>query len=355
MAGSTVCLCESCTCTGCHEACFENCRECGNPIDHCNSYQTDGEKQLAARQPVNVAPFDYSGLSKQTIAVLHSAEKMIFNARRDYVVKIADAVAMAHDELVANCDKLKRNNQHSENTFRAWCISIGISKDTAYRLLQVSDLITSSTPNEQKLLKDAPPSLLYEAAKPSAPAELVRAVKSGDITTHKEYQKALERIKELENQNESLLHSYETEKGKAESARRLAEETTKERDGARSALQAAKLRGDKLKAENEALLARPIEVQGVDPDELDRLAREKAAELTEELRRQMQAAQQPEEYGQSAESVNYDQVLLAGRMLDSAWDIAKGSLSRLPLDMRDHLHASLSEFTERMARELKCL
>ena len=39
------------------------------------------------------------------------------------------------------------------------------------------------------------PSLLYAVAKPSAPAELVEQVKSGDITTHKQYQEALAQIK----------------------------------------------------------------------------------------------------------------------------------------------------------------
>ena len=96
---------------------------------------------------------------------------------------------------------------------------MGIGKTTAYKLLQVSNLICSSTPNEQKILEQASPSLLYAAAKPSAPTELVQGVKDGDITSHKQYKEALERIKALENQNQSLLHSYETEKGKAEAAR----------------------------------------------------------------------------------------------------------------------------------------
>ena len=40
------CLCEACTCTGCHEDCFGHCKGCGHPVDHCNSYQTGGEKFL---------------------------------------------------------------------------------------------------------------------------------------------------------------------------------------------------------------------------------------------------------------------------------------------------------------------
>lgn len=88
-----------------------------------------------------------------------------------------------------------RNNQHSEDTFKSWCVSIGITKDTAYRLLQVSALLDGSSPRQQKILKELSPTLLYAVAKPSAPAELVEQVKSGDITTNKQYQEALAQIK----------------------------------------------------------------------------------------------------------------------------------------------------------------
>ena len=74
-------------------------------------------------------------------------------------------------------------------------MSIGITKDTAYRLLQVAALMDHSSPRQQRVLKELSPSLLYAVAKPSAPAELVARVKSGDITTHKQYQEALAQIK----------------------------------------------------------------------------------------------------------------------------------------------------------------
>ena len=88
-----------------------------------------------------------------------------------------------------------RNNQHSEDTFKSWCVSIGITKDTAYRLLQVSALLDGSSPRQQKILKELSPTLLYAVAKPSAPAELVEQVKNGDITTNKQYQEAMAQIK----------------------------------------------------------------------------------------------------------------------------------------------------------------
>lgn len=160
------------------------------PAPDCPADAGSATQSLSAAGPASLeaepeaTPFDYSGLDDQTVATLHSAENIIRSARKEYVIKVADAVGMAHDELVANCDK--RGNQYSENTFRAWCASVGIGKDAAYRLLQVSNLLESSTPNEQKILKQASPSLLYAAARPSAEPEAVAALKGGDITTHKQ-------------------------------------------------------------------------------------------------------------------------------------------------------------------------
>ncbi|WP_302375171.1 hypothetical protein, partial [uncultured Gemmiger sp.] len=103
--------------------------------------------------------------------------------------RMADGVAIAHEALVPIWDK--RNNQYSEDTFRRWCESIGVSKSAAYRLLQVTALFDNSSPEQQKILDSLSPSLLYAAAKPTAPADLVQAVKDGDITTHKQYQELL--------------------------------------------------------------------------------------------------------------------------------------------------------------------
>ena len=229
------CICSTCTCGGCKEECFGNCHSCGHPVQECNSYQTEGEKHLTPAhsadvdkpevpgtqttqdKPLTTVPdemrpaFDYSGLDEQTVEDLHFAEKEYQHGKKlaeRGLIHMGDAIAIAHEALcgvVANCDNsgdgacrnLRRahNNQHSDDTFRAWCVSIGITKDTAYRLLQVATLMDHSNPRQQKVLKELSPSLLYAVAKPSAPAELVAQVKSGDITTHKQYQEALAQIK----------------------------------------------------------------------------------------------------------------------------------------------------------------
>lgn len=147
--------------------------------------------------PESMTPaFDYTGLDGQTVEDLHLAEEEYLHGKKlaaRGLVNMGEGIAIAHDALVANCDRHK--NQHSEDTFRAWCLSMGITKDTAYRLLQVSALMDGSSPAQQKVLKELSPSLLYAVAKPSAPEGLVEQVKNGDITTHKEYQDLLAQIK----------------------------------------------------------------------------------------------------------------------------------------------------------------
>lgn len=361
--------------------------------------------------PDEIRPaFDYSGLDAQTVDDLHFAEKEYQHGKKlaeRGLVRMGDAVAIAHEALcgvVANCDNsgdgacrnLRRahNNQHSDDTFRAWCVSIGITKDTAYRLLQVAALMDHSSPRQQKVLKELSPSLLYAVAKPNAPAELVTQVKSGDITTHKQYQEALAQIKAekdranaaeaerdkllgaqnraawaeshiqdveaqrdaaladvqgLTEQNAKLQQSYHDadesriaanlQRQKAEAERDRAEARAKDAEnqlaGSRQVAEAAKLRGDKLKAENDVLKSQPITAV-VDEEEVDRRAGEKAyqmaAEMTADLRAQLEQASSGTE--QDAHS-SYDNVLLADRSFQNIGKMVVPSLRRLPPEQRE--------------------
>ena len=133
--------------------------------------------------------FDYSGLDAQTVDDLHFAEKEYQHGKKlaeRGLVHMGNAIAAAHDALCGTvvqqldngedgaCRTMRkaRNNQHSEDTFKSWCLSIGITKDSAYRLLQVSALMDNSSPRQQKVLKELSPTLLYAVAKPSTPAVL---------------------------------------------------------------------------------------------------------------------------------------------------------------------------------------
>ena len=229
------CICSTCTCGGCKEECFGNCHSCGHPVQECNSYQTEGEKHLTPAHSADVAKpevpgtqttqnkpltfiredkcpaFDYSGLTDQTVEDLHFAEDEYRHGKQMAergLVHMGNAIAAAHDALcgvVAQCDngedgarltmRQARNNQHSEDTFKDWCLSVGVTKPTAYRLLQVSALMDGSSPRQRAILEALPPTLLYAVAKPSAPAELVEKVKNGEVSTNKEYQDLLAQIK----------------------------------------------------------------------------------------------------------------------------------------------------------------
>lgn len=175
------------------------------------------------------AGFDYSGLDTQTVADLHLAEREYTTGRKMAEMglrRMADAVAIAHDALCGACDNLSQahNNQYSKDTFGAWCESIGIHRKAAERLLQVSKLMDSSTPREQKVLAELSPSLLYAAAKPSAPAELVQAVKDGDITTNKQYQEAMAQLKAKDTKITELIEYSESADRRADAAEQRARE-----------------------------------------------------------------------------------------------------------------------------------
>ena len=289
------------------------------PAPGCPADAGSATQSLSAAGPASLeaepeaTPFDYSGLDAQTVATLHSAENIIRSARKEYVIKVADAVGMAHDELVRNSDG---HNQYSEDTFIAWCKFVGISKSTAYQLLQVSNLLESSTPNEQKILKQASPSLLYAAARPSAEPEAVAALKGGDISTHKQY-------KELEAQLKAEREAREKAAAEAESLRYANDALRDEAATARAQAKHAQEKADALetrpvmselfdaKERIKELEARPVEVavQEPDPAEVERRAGEKAREMTAMLQAQMRGMQEDLDDARkiidSAESATY--------------------------------------------------
>lgn len=251
--------------------------------------------------PAQAAPaFDYGGLDQPTVDALHWAEREICAARRDYVARLAQAVSIAHDALCggasSQCERA-HNNQHSDDTFQSWCLSVGLGKTTAYKLLQVAALLKGSTPEEQAVLEAASPSLLYAAAKPSAPAELVQAVKEGDITTHKQYQELLAQLKAREAelarvQHEAELDRKEQEDANAAAMRYKAEAERRASDQQRlegrvqsltEALNASRQEAQTSAARVQELEARPIEVKGADPDDIARWRAEGAKQAQAQL------------------------------------------------------------------------
>lgn len=403
------CICSTCTCGGCKEECFGNCRSCGHPVQECNSYQTEGEKHLtptlsedvaepevpgtqtAQEKPLTTVPdamrpaFDYSGLTDQTVENLHFAEDEYRHGKQMAergLVHMGNAIAAAHDALcgvVQLLDNSKHGNR-GDDSFRAWCCSIGITKSTAYNLLQVSALMDGSSPRQQKILKELSPTLLYAVAKPSAPQELVEKVKNGEVTTNKAYQDLLKENQQLRTERDKaradqlstakdcnrlgLKVSQEKDRAdKAEAreeeawkmqskAETRAQEAEKQLEGSRQVAEAAKLRGDKLKAENDALKKQPITTV-VDKEEVERQAREMAAEMTADLRAQLEQAASGSE--QDAHS-SYDNVLLADRSFQNIGKMVVPSLRRLPPEQREQLTNMLVHTLGQIQGEVsKCL
>lgn len=290
------------------------------PAPGCPADAGSATQSLSAAGPASLeaepeaTSFDYSGLDAQTVATLHSAENIIRSARKEYVIKVADAVGMAHDELleVRNSDVKLYGNRYTEDTFIAWCKFVGISKSTAYQLLQVSNLLESSTPNEQKILKQASPSLLYAAARPSAEPEAVAALKGGDITTHKQYKELEAQLKAEREAREKAAAEAERLREDSEQARAVAHEyhvRAEEAEAGRAAL--LDQQGEYIARihELEKRPAADIAVQEPDPAEVERRAGEKAREMTAMLQAQVRGMQEDLDDARkiidSAESATY--------------------------------------------------
>ena len=364
------------------------------PPDPCSPADASGamSSPSGAAAACSAAEFDYSGLDAQTVTDLHLAEQMYTSGRKLAEMglrRMADGVSIAHDALcggvVHNVDNSKHGNR-GEDTFRRWCESMGMGKSTAYKLLQVSALFDSSSPRQQQVLEELSPSLLYAAAKPSAPANLVQAVKDGDITTHKQYQDLLAQLKTAESARDAALadvnglheqnrqlqaaatgaqESYRTAHKNEDSALRRAteaeqraKEAEKQLAGARQVADAARMRADKYQREAEAAKAQPV-AAAVDEDEINRRAHTLADELTAPLRSELEAAKAaaatPEQIELDTRNA-YDSLLLAGRAMQNAWKSVKPQLAKLPPDTRaGAINQLTNTLTEIQTEAMKCL
>lgn len=373
-------------------------KPCKNaPVDPVEEEPEVPETQTAQEKPLTTVPdamrpaFDYSGLTDQTVEDLHFAENEYRHGKQMAergLVHMGNAIAAAHDALcgvVAQCDngedgacrtmRKARNNQHSEDTFKSWCVSIGITKDTAYRLLQVSALLDGSSPRQQKILKELSPTLLYAVAKPSAPAELVEKVKNGEVTTNKAYQEAMAQIKAekdraaaaeaREEEARKAAHEYHEKYEEAAAMRAtlldqqgvyiadidgLKKQNAKlqqsyhDADESRIAanLQRQKAETERDRAEEraknaeDALKKQPITAV-IDEEEIDRRAAEKAwgladarnAELAKDnanLKKQVAALRS--RINDDAQA-DFEQANYCASLMRAAWDNSKASYSRL--------------------------
>lgn len=140
-----------------------------------------------------------------------------------------------------------------------------------------------------------PQSLLYAAAKPSAPAELVEGVKNGDITTHKQYQQLLAELRQRDEKISDLIGQNEEFESRAQAAEAKAKDASARADKAFEAANRYHIQQQEAKDQRNALLdqqadylariaeleARPIEATAATDEEIARWKAEGAAELQE--------------------------------------------------------------------------
>lgn len=370
------CICSTCTCGGCKEECFGNCHSCGHPVQECNSYQTEGEKHLTSTLSEDVAEpcgnvpsspsFDFSALgdlSEQAVETDQQFDLHYNTAQDEYLISCI-YVSKMH-ALTAKAGR------YGGGTWTKWYESKGLSEGSARTMTQNGDAFKSATVADLKLLPSISRKDLNLIARSGCAEQLtaaagdsqrvqellaqLKAEKSRADTAESHLEAAHADINGLTEQNAKLQQSYhDADEGriaarlqcqKAEGERDRAEERAKDAEnqlaGSRQMAEAAKLRGDKLKAENDALKKQPITTV-VDEEEVERranqlahdIAEDLAADMTADLRAQLEQASSGSE--QDAHS-SYDNVLLADRSFQNIGKMVVPSLRRLPPEQREQL------------------
>lgn len=327
---------------------LQNCESAPAASAGDSSVSTAGamqDKPLTFIREDKCPAFDYSGLTDQAVEDLHFAEDEYRHGKQMAergLVHMGNAIAAAHDALcgvVQLLDNSKHGNR-GDDSFRAWCCSIGITKSTAYNLLQVSALMDGSSPRQRAILEALPPTLLYAVAKPSAPQELVEKVKNGEVTTNKAYQDLLKENQQLRTERDKARAD---QLSTAKDCNRLGLKVSQEKDRADKAEareeEAWKLQSkaeERAKNAEEALKHQPITAV-IDEEEIDRRAAEKAwgladarnAELAKDnanLKKQVAALRS--RINDDAQA-DFEQANYCASLMRAAWDNSKASYSRL--------------------------
>lgn len=375
------CICSTCTCGGCKEECFGNCRSCGHPVQECNSYQTEGEKHLTPARSEDVA---------EPFGNIPAAPSFDFSALGDLSQQAADAdqqfdlhYGAAQDEYLISCIYLARIHaltakagRYGGGTWTKWYESKGLSEGSARTMVKNGDAFNSATVAELKQLPELTRKDLNLIARSGSAAQLVEAagdsqrvqellaqlkakeyklnetqarLKSACIqeqesrdamnTANAQLEAANADIKGLTEQNDQLksrldaAESREEEAWKArEKAEARAQESEKQLAGSRQVAEAANRRADKWKAEAEAARKQPI-VAVVDKDEVARQAKEMADGMTADLKAQLdQTAANAEADARDA----YDSILLAGRSITNLAQSIKPLFGKLPGEQREN-------------------
>lgn len=372
---SASCICSTCTCGGCKEECFGNCRSCGHPVQECNSYQTEGEKHLTPTLSEDVAEpfgnipadssFDFSALgelSEQAVAADQQFDLHYGAAQDEYLISCI-YLARIHT-LTAKAGR------YGGGTWTKWYESKGLGEGSVRRMIQNGEAFNSANLAELKQLPELTRKDLNLIARSGCAEQVVAA--GGDsqrvqallaqIKAEKERADAAEtREEEARNMVSKAQDEAQTAKNDLdaaladvqgldeENARLKAEKEKAERsyNEMYESRIAANLQRQKAEAERDraeeraknaedALKKQPITAV-IDEEEIDRRAAEKAwgladarnAELAKDnanLKKQVAALRS--RINDDAQA-DFEQANYCASLMRAAWDNSKASYSRL--------------------------
>lgn len=234
--------------------------------------------------PTDTTAFDYSAVDDDTAQYLRKATARIANSYAD----IGAVLAEAQERLA------KHGFGENNGVFEKWCNSLGMPKRTAYRFIQIhnfrNNMLRScqNGTNEDALeiFDNLPKTLQADISSPSAPAEAVNAVLSGDITTHKDFIAMKKQLEDLE-QERSELESEIADLGQQND--RLREDNRKK-----------DAQNTDLTVELKKLRSRPVETVTVHPDPTESEEYKALQKKCTHLENELLAVPSPK--------VNYDEV-----------------------------------------------
>ena len=132
--------------------------------------------------------FDYSQLDEQTAQTLQNYSFRALQVARTYYRDLMEIVVGAHKLLCGTVVPVGDNGRFvaKEDTFRAWCASVHISKTKAYQLLQIQDFMDNCTPEQQSTLALLPFTAMRELVTGDTPEQVITMAKDGKVSTSKE-------------------------------------------------------------------------------------------------------------------------------------------------------------------------
>ena len=329
-------ICRCCTCTVAECTCAGG-RDPDKRIDcdgehtcaqsGCSRYDRPKPDLLPKAETLPTDCYDFGADADTNRALVQCAQAFLISRAQQCM-----AAKQAHD-LTAN---------HYRGSWGKWCEAVGISRDTGDAAVRVAEAFGNIELNGKPLIEALPITLLYAAAKPSAPPELVARVKKGEIATHKEYQAAMkqkdDKIARLERANRDKDKLLEAGEKNQEMFRRRSEQYAE-----------ACADRDRWKARAEELEARPVEVAvEIDEAEVERRAQEKAQALAAEMVRSAPAPDDPEQ----AEHDAYDAGLQFWRTIDNAWRLARPRASTLRPELKRAIYERCAEIFEKVRKDM---